>query len=77
MGAAWEKDQTDFDLERFVDMFDEVMTSQNLRVVRALRDLMMMVTLTRSESRAGGPVDLQCGPLRRCFVCWIFETYCN
>ena len=67
MGAAREKDQADFDLERFVDMFDEAMTSQDPRVVRALRDLMMMVTLTRPEARDTGPVDRQRGPLRRLY----------
>lgn len=67
MGAVREKDQADFDLERFVDMFDEAMTSQDPRVVRALRDLMMMVTLTRPESRDTGLIDRQRGPLRRLF----------
>lgn len=67
MSAAREKDQADFDLERFVDMFDEAMTSQDPRVVRALRDLMMMVTLTRPESRDAGIIDRQRGPLRRLY----------
>lgn len=67
MGAVREKDQADFDLERFVDMFDEAMTSQDPRVVRALRDLMMMVALTRPETRDAGIVDRQRGPLRRLF----------
>ena len=67
MGAAREKDQADFDLERFVDMFDEAMTSQDPRVVNALRSLMMMVTLTRPESRDVGIIDRQRGPLRRLY----------
>lgn len=67
MGAAREKDQADFDLERFIDMFDEAMTSQDPRVVRALRDLMMMVTLTRPESRDAGLHDRHRGPLRRLY----------
>jgi hypothetical protein len=62
MSAAREKDSADFDLERFVDMFDEALTSQDPRVVNALRSLMMMVTLTRPESR-----DQNSGPLRRLF----------
>jgi hypothetical protein len=62
MSAAREKDQADFDLERFVDMFDEALISQDPRVVNALRSLMMMVTLTRPESR-----DRNSGPLRRLF----------
>jgi hypothetical protein len=67
MGAAREKDQADFDLERFVDMFDEALTSQDPRVMNALRSLMMMVTLTRPESRDSGLHNRNSGPLRRLF----------
>lgn len=67
MGASREKDQADFDLERFVDMFDEAMTSRDPRVMKTLRDLMMIVTLTKPESNDSGPVDRQRGPLRRLF----------
>ena len=67
MSAAREKDQADFDLERFIDMFDEAVNSQDPRVVNALRSLMMMVTLTRPESRDAGIIDRQRGPLRRLF----------
>lgn len=65
MSAAREKDQADFDLERFVDLFDEAMTSQDPRVMDSLRSLMMMVTLTRPESRNSGLHDRNHGPLRR------------
>lgn len=65
MGAAREKDQADFDLERFVNMFDEAMTSQDPRVMETLRSLMMIVTLTRPESSdVNNP---RKGPLRRAF----------
>lgn len=67
MGAAREKDQADFDLERFIDMFDEAVTSDDPRVINALRSLMMMVTLTRSESRDSGIIDRERGPLRRLY----------
>lgn len=67
MSAAREKDQADFDLERFVDMFDEAMTSRDPRVMDALRGLMMMVTLTRPESRDSGLHDRNAGPLRRLY----------
>ena len=67
MSAAREKDQADFDLERFVDMFDEALTSQDPRVMDALRGLMMMVTLTRPESRDSGRHDRNSGPLRRMY----------
>ena len=65
MGAAREKDQADFDLERFVNMFDEAMTSTDPRVIETLRSLMMIVALTRPES-----TDMhnpRKGPLRRAF----------
>ena len=67
MSAAREKDQADFDLERFVDMFDKALTSRDPRVMDALRGLMMMVTLTRPESRQHLIEDRQSGPLRRMF----------
>ena len=67
MSAAREKDQADFDLERFIDMFDEAVNSRDPRVVNALRSLMMIVTLTRPESRDLGLHDRNAGPLRRMF----------
>jgi hypothetical protein len=48
-------------------MFDEALTSQDPRVVNALRSLMMMVTLTRPESRDSGLHDRNHGPLRRLY----------
>ncbi len=65
MSAARDPDQADFDLERFIDMFDEAMTSQDPRVIDALRNLLMIVTLTRPEVRATH--DRNSGPLRRLF----------
>jgi hypothetical protein len=65
MSASREKDQADFDLERFVDMFDEALTSQDPRVMDALRSLMMMVTLTRPETKTEHSRNH--GPLRRLF----------
>ena len=64
MGAAREKTQADFDLDRFIDMFDEALTSTDERVVNALRSLMMMVILTKPEARNySGEV----GPLRQLY----------
>lgn len=62
--ASREKLQADFDLERFIDMFDEALTSNDERVINALRSLMMMVVLTKPEGRdqAGNGVK---GPLRQ------------
>ena len=65
MGAAREKDQADFDLERFIDLFDEAMTSKDPRVVETLRNLLMIVTLTRPETYNSH--DRNSGPLRRLF----------
>jgi len=67
MGAAREPDQADFDLDRFINMFDEAMTSKDPRVIDALRGLMMIVTLTRPESHNSGLHDRNAGPLRRLF----------
>ena len=64
MGGAREKVQADFDLERFIDMFDEALTSRDERVVNALRSLMMMVVLTKPESR---DETAEKGPLRQLF----------
>ena len=64
MSAAINPDKSDFDLERFINMFDEALTSRDPRVIDALRGLMMMVTLTRSETR-DAMEDRHTGPLRR------------
>jgi hypothetical protein len=65
MSGSRETDQADFDLERFIDMFDEALTSQDPRVMDALRGLMMMVTLTRPEIKTAHSRNH--GPLRRLF----------
>jgi hypothetical protein len=65
MGAAREPGQADFDLERFIEMFDEALTSNDERVVNALRSLMMMVILTKSEVDVKH--DRNRGPLRQLF----------
>ena len=65
MGAAREKNQADFDLERFINMFDEALTSNDPRVTETLRSLMMIVTLTRPESAEIHSE--RRGPLRRAF----------
>jgi hypothetical protein len=64
MSASREQDSSDFDLDRFIRMFDEALTSQDPRVIDALRGLLMIVTLTRPEAKTG--IDNQHrGPLRR------------
>jgi hypothetical protein len=65
MGAAREPDQADFDLERFIDMFDTAMTSDDPRVIETLRKLLMIVALTKPESN--NEHGRNYGPLRRMF----------
>ena len=61
MSALREKDSADFDLDRFINMFDEALTSQDPRVIDALRGLLMIVTLTRPDAKTS----VERGPLRR------------
>ena len=61
MSALREKDSADFDLDRFINMFDEALTSQDPRVIDALRGLLMIVALTRPEAKTA----VERGPLRR------------
>ena len=64
--SSREKVQSDFDLERFIDMFDEALTSNDERVINALRSLMMMVVLTKPEGRDQAGAGNK-GPLRQVF----------
>lgn len=64
--AMREKDQADFDMERFIDMFDTAMTSDDPRIKNALRQLMMMVILTEPEDKNTG-LTYRSGPLRRLY----------
>jgi len=65
MSAAREPEQADFDLDRFINLFDEAMTSRDPRVVETLRNLLMIVALTRPETSE--PFTNRRGPLRRLF----------
>ena len=62
--ASREKDASDYDLERFVEMFDQALTSDDPRVKNALRQLMMMVILTDTDDHEGRARSRH-GPLRR------------
>ena len=64
MSASREKDSADFDLDRFINRFDEALTSEDPRVIDALRGLLMIVALTRPEAKSA--IDNQHrGPLRK------------
>lgn len=60
--SSRERDSSDFDLERFVDLFDTAMNSDNPAVQRALKNLLMITTLVDSDLKADQRVK---GPLRR------------
>jgi hypothetical protein len=57
-----EKDQADFDLETFVDLFDTAMSSDNPAVQRALKNLLMIAAIVNAEDTEAG---MRQGPLRR------------
>jgi hypothetical protein len=57
-----EKDQADFDLETFVDLFDTAMSSDNPAVQRALKNLLMIAAIVNAEDPEAG---MRQGPLRR------------
>lgn len=66
MSGMREKDSADYDLERFVEIFDEALTSDDPRVKNALRQLMMMVILTSNEHEDRVQIHSHReGPLRR------------
>ena len=57
-----EKDQADFDLETFVDLFDTAMSSDNPAVQRALKNLVLISAIVNAQQDPNG---LRKGPLRR------------
>ena len=63
MGAMREKDQADFDLEAFIDLFDEALTSDDPGVQKTLQHLMVIAALARNHSQHNH----RSGPLRRLF----------
>ncbi len=63
--AVREKDSSDYELERFIEMFDHALTTDDVRVKNALRQLMMMVILTSNEHEDESYDHRHKGPLRR------------
>lgn len=62
MSAMREKDQADFDLETFVDLFDTAISSDNPTVQRALKNLILVSSIVNAQENVEG---LRKGPLRR------------
>jgi hypothetical protein len=60
--SAREKDQADFDLEAFVDLFDTAMTSDNPAVKKAFKNLMLIAAIVNSENKDEA---IRQGPMRR------------
>jgi hypothetical protein len=60
--SSREKNQSDFDLETFVDLFDTALNSDNPAVQRALRNLLLIATMAQSEL---SPEERMKGPLRQ------------
>jgi hypothetical protein len=61
--ASREKDSADFDLEAFIDLFDEALTSDDPGVKQTLQHLMVIAALARNHARH----DHRDGPMRRMF----------
>jgi hypothetical protein len=57
-----EKDQADFDLETFVDLFDTAMSSDNPAVQRALKNLVLISAIVNAQQNTDS---IRKGPLRR------------
>lgn len=62
MMSMREKDQADFDLETFVDLFDTAMSSDNPAVQRALKNLVLISAIVNAQENSES---LRKGPLRR------------
>jgi hypothetical protein len=63
MGAAREKDSADFDLEAFIELFDEALTSDDPSVQKTLQHLMVIAALARNHDGHSK----RSGPLRRLY----------
>ena len=61
MSEMRQKDQADFDLETFVDLFDTAMTSDNPAVKKAFKNLLLISAIVNSDQGRG----MRQGPLRR------------
>ena len=60
-----EKTQADFDLEKMFAYLDEALTSKDERVQSALRGLLTIIELTRTQDDGRMAVETSYGPLRQ------------
>lgn len=60
-----EKNQADFDLEKMFEYIDEALTSKDERVQSALRGLLTIIELTRTQDDGRMAVETKHGPLRQ------------
>lgn len=65
MGIVQEKTQADFDLEKLFEMLDEALTSKDERVQSALRGLLTIIELTRTQDDNRMAIETSHGPLRQ------------
>ena len=60
-----EKSQADFDIERMFDMLDTALTSKDERVQSALRALLTIIALTKTQEDGRYAIEDSNGPLRQ------------
>jgi hypothetical protein len=63
--SSREETQADFDLEKLFELMDEALTSRDERVQSALRGLLTIIELTRTQDDGRMAVETRLGPLRR------------
>jgi hypothetical protein len=65
VSAVRDKTQADFDLERLFEYLDEALTSRDERVQSALRGLLTIIELTRTQDDGKMAIETSHGPLRQ------------
>lgn len=60
-----EKSQADFDLEKLFEMLDTALTSRDERVQNALRGLLTIIALTKTQDDGKNLIETSHGPLRQ------------
>lgn len=63
--SSRKKNQADFDLEKMFEYIDEALTSKDERVQSALRGLLTIIELTRTQDDGQMAIETSHGPLRQ------------